>query len=700
MHYSLLQRDDNAIASALSVAIGIVVFDNADSELADLSSSLVRASERLLRSSALENPSHSVSLSIRLFNNGLKPLNSAAFGPAAQLVQSADNVGFGRAHNRLMSDAFAEGADFYIAVNPDGIFHPDCLVELMALARRCEGRALIEAALFPEELPKDFDPLTLDVAWASGCCLVIPAAVFNEIGGFDENFFMFCEDVDLSWRARQAGFAVKHAPRALFSHRTNRFGRDRVRERALLESGRYLAMKWGNERFRREVEENLATTGLQTQALSEVAQFDSAPGIADFEHGFGFAPQRWAWPSPIPAHTTLAHAGTNNAIDVIVRFHDPTQISRLSRCLFSLYGQRHQPIQVLLALQNFDAEGRAAVCDAVEAFDWSGARRAPIIHNVETEGSGDHRARLWNASLEAAHSRYLGFCDFDDFVYSDGYSYLLHRLQMTGAAAAFGSSVHVDCTPMPGFDVAYARHFIPGADRYDFFWQNFCPVNSVLIDRDQVGTVDLRTNESKCKGEDYNVFATIVSKYETDWMSIGTAVGEYWHRSDGTNTVLSHRRDTASVREWAREREGIRQRWTTLKTSVPVADLARFAELRAKEPALLAELGAKESALLEQLGAQESALLAHLRAKESAWQAELGAQESALLAHLRAKESAWLAELGAKESALLAQLGAKESALHAELERLNQLKSSLSWRVTRPLREIERWFRRLRRRRK
>ena len=62
------------------------------------------------------------------------------------------------------------------------------------------------------------------------------------------------------------------------------------------------------------------------------------------------------------------------------------------------------------------------------------------------------------------------------------------------------------------------------------------------------------------------------------------------------------------------------------------------------------------------------------------------------------KEAAWLAKLEEKESALLATLEEKESARLAQADRLNQNKSSLSWRVTRPLREIERWVRRLRRR--
>ena len=147
------------------VAAGIVVFNNTESQLADLGRSLLRASDRLARDPVRPNAELA---SVLLLNNGDLPVDPTAFGARARLKSSPVNLGFGRAHNLLMSEAFAEGAEFYLALNPDGMLHPDALVEMTALARRCQGRALVEAAQFPEELPKIFDPLTLDTPWACG----------------------------------------------------------------------------------------------------------------------------------------------------------------------------------------------------------------------------------------------------------------------------------------------------------------------------------------------------------------------------------------------------------------------------------------------------------------------------------------------------------------------------------------------------
>jgi GT2 family glycosyltransferase len=51
-----------------------------------------------------------------------------------------------------------------------------------------------------------------------GAAFLIPRAIFAQLGGFDENFFMVYEDVDLSYRARLAGYACWYAADAIVRH--------------------------------------------------------------------------------------------------------------------------------------------------------------------------------------------------------------------------------------------------------------------------------------------------------------------------------------------------------------------------------------------------------------------------------------------------------------------------------------------------
>ncbi len=58
-----------------------------------------------------------------------------------------------------------------------------------------------------------------DVLFATGSAMFVRAGVFRELGGFDERFFMFYEDVDLGWRLNLRGWRVRYEPGSLAFHR-------------------------------------------------------------------------------------------------------------------------------------------------------------------------------------------------------------------------------------------------------------------------------------------------------------------------------------------------------------------------------------------------------------------------------------------------------------------------------------------------
>ncbi|MBW4029548.1 MAG: glycosyltransferase [Acidobacteria bacterium] len=126
-----------------------------------------------------------------------------------------ENLGHGGAHNRLYRDAAA--ADAVLILNPDTCPSPTLLVDLLAALRDTVG--IVEARQLPLEHQKDYDHLTGDTSWASGACALMRREVFEATGGFDDDaFFLYCDDVDLSWRARLAGFRVIYEPRATCFH--------------------------------------------------------------------------------------------------------------------------------------------------------------------------------------------------------------------------------------------------------------------------------------------------------------------------------------------------------------------------------------------------------------------------------------------------------------------------------------------------
>ncbi len=83
-----------------------------------------------------------------------------------------------------------------------------------------------------------------DVLFGTGAAMFMPAELFREVGGFDERFFMFYEDVDLGWRLNLLGWRVRYVPGSVAYHRHHvtmkKFGN--YRESYLLERNALLSM--------------------------------------------------------------------------------------------------------------------------------------------------------------------------------------------------------------------------------------------------------------------------------------------------------------------------------------------------------------------------------------------------------------------------------------------------------------------------
>ncbi|WP_250442507.1 glycosyltransferase [Actinotalea sp. C106] len=83
-----------------------------------------------------------------------------------------------------------------------------------------------------------------DVLFGTGAAMFVRAALYREVGGFDERFFMFYEDVDLGWRLNLLGHRVRYVPGSVAYHRHHvtmkKFGN--FRESYLLERNALLMM--------------------------------------------------------------------------------------------------------------------------------------------------------------------------------------------------------------------------------------------------------------------------------------------------------------------------------------------------------------------------------------------------------------------------------------------------------------------------
>lgn len=222
-----------------------------------------------------------------------------------QLLSSKSNIGFGSGHNRLMEHAFPS-TDVYIGLNPDGFLLPGALNAVVSFDHYHSQSALIEIMSRPIEHPKWFDPITLETEWVSGAAFAISRDIWEEVNGFDENIFLYGEDVDLSWRAKASGFKLKVCPTAKFHHDVTHREQNRneveekARRKALLCGANYLCKKWNGYELAEKIELMLRSEGLLSarEILDEPKERvpkKLSDEICDFNNNLTFSLSRfWA----------------------------------------------------------------------------------------------------------------------------------------------------------------------------------------------------------------------------------------------------------------------------------------------------------------------------------------------------------------------------------------------------------------------
>lgn len=219
-----------------------------------------------------------------------------------------ENLGSAGGHNRLLA---VNESDFTLFLNPDTFASPSLLTE-MAIHHRDSRVGIVEARQVPLEHPKYFDPTWGDTSWASTAGCLVRRAVLDAVIGFDnDSFFLYCDDVDFSWRARLAGFRVLLEPAARLFHdkRLTTDGKMVVGNAEIYyaaEAALMLAWKYSRNDLVEEWLYGLAGSPIELQAQaaqnferryeegSLPEQLDAEGRVAEFV-GFNFARHRFSY---------------------------------------------------------------------------------------------------------------------------------------------------------------------------------------------------------------------------------------------------------------------------------------------------------------------------------------------------------------------------------------------------------------------
>lgn len=225
---------------------------------------------------------------------------------ATRLIQNPENAGFARACNQGVA---ASTGDLVVFINPDTVVQEDFFERVESFfeeAPRCgvagpkvldvEGNLQLSARrevtfisgllgrtstltrLFPKStLVKSQFPTVTDqthpapVDWVSGACMAVRRRTLQEIGGFDERFFMYFEDADLCRRVREAGWLVYYVPEIEVVHQTGGSSHSKPRAVWLLHKSAFLYHRKHGARGPLNIYSAAVLAGLAARALAKLA---------------------------------------------------------------------------------------------------------------------------------------------------------------------------------------------------------------------------------------------------------------------------------------------------------------------------------------------------------------------------------------------------------------------------------------------
>jgi len=219
--------------------------------MSQLNVSIVLYQNSLVQLKRAINSVLSTKLDVKLYLIDNSPADSlkilSELNPRIVYIFNNANLGFGKAHNIAIKETLKEGVPFHLIMNPDIYFDKGVLEELYSFIEKnkdiglvmpkvlypdgriqylCKllptpwdllGRRFLSKSLFKKYIEKRNEIYELrftgynkimEVPYLSGCFMFIRTEVLKKVGLFDERFFMYLEDTDLSRRIHRVAKTI------------------------------------------------------------------------------------------------------------------------------------------------------------------------------------------------------------------------------------------------------------------------------------------------------------------------------------------------------------------------------------------------------------------------------------------------------------------------------------------------------------
>lgn len=161
--------------------------------------------------------------------------------PDIDFIQTGENKGYAGGNNAGIREALKKKAVYILILNSDVRVETDLISKLLEVAK-LDSRSVVGPVIYQgekteevgfyfsrwhpqsvrfrysKELPAGYEEVFFDTAYTPGCAMLFPSKLADEIGLFDERFFLLWEDTDLCVRAKRGGYKIRTALKAKIIH--------------------------------------------------------------------------------------------------------------------------------------------------------------------------------------------------------------------------------------------------------------------------------------------------------------------------------------------------------------------------------------------------------------------------------------------------------------------------------------------------
>lgn len=183
--------------------------------------------------------------------------------PDIHIVKNRKNLGFAKAANQGAKIAKGE---YLLFLNPDTVVNPETVQTIIKVLKSKKDAPIVGCKTFNKDgslqpscgnfptisnIILDRIPILNKIFstelirnekyyekeqtpdWVSGAFFLVKKSIFEELGGFDEQYFLYVEDVDFCYRAKKAGYKIYYTPNASIIHFDQGKSKERKKFKAL-----------------------------------------------------------------------------------------------------------------------------------------------------------------------------------------------------------------------------------------------------------------------------------------------------------------------------------------------------------------------------------------------------------------------------------------------------------------------------------